>query len=117
MEAREPSKEKVVWFAMSFMAKDSAQRWAEHMSSWLVFPFPTWEVFIKEFWLRFFEENEQDHALLKLEFPVVLHGLPGHLLVHRQLRGPCQFQRPTYEGHKVLDQSRPGNQPCHNQVE
>ena len=37
------------------------------MSAKPVFPFPTWEAFLKEFWLRFVEENEQDHAQLKLE--------------------------------------------------
>ena len=67
MESREPSEEKVIWYAMSFMAKDSAQRWAEHMSARPVFPFPTWEAFLKEFWLQFVEENKQDHTLLKLE--------------------------------------------------
>ena len=66
-ESGEPSEEKVIQYAMSFMAKDSAQRWAKHMSTKLVFPFPTWEAFLKEFWLRFVKENEQDHVLLKLE--------------------------------------------------
>ena len=52
---------------MSFMAKDSAQWWAEQMSGKTVFPFPTWEGFVWDFRLQFIEENKQDHALLKLE--------------------------------------------------
>ncbi|CAK5265235.1 unnamed protein product [Mycena citricolor] len=31
------------------------------------FPFPTWALFVTEFKLRFVEENEQDHALARLE--------------------------------------------------
>ncbi len=67
VENRELSEEKVVWYAMSFMAKDAAQRWAERQSAKAEFPFPTWEMFVKEFRLHFVEENEQDHALHKLE--------------------------------------------------
>ena len=67
IENGEPSEEKLVRFALSFMAKDSAQRWAERHSSKPQFPFPTWAAFIAEFRLRFVEENEQDHALQKLE--------------------------------------------------
>jgi hypothetical protein len=52
---------------MSFMAKDSAQRWAKRQLAKPVFPFPTFEAFLTEFWLWFIEENEQDHALIKLE--------------------------------------------------
>jgi hypothetical protein len=52
---------------MSFMAKDSAQLWAERHSKKDEFPFPTWASFTAEFKLRFVEENEQDHALQKLE--------------------------------------------------
>ena len=66
-EGAQPSEEKLVRYAMSFMAKDSAQRWAERHSSKEPFPFPTWDSFVTEFRLRFVEENEQDHALLKLE--------------------------------------------------
>jgi len=61
------SEEKAVRFALSYMAKDSAQKWAERQSEKLPFPFPTWASFVNEFRLRFVEENEQDHALLKLE--------------------------------------------------
>jgi hypothetical protein len=67
VESGELSEEKVVQYAMSFMAKDSAQRWAERQSAKPVFPFPTFEAFLTEFQLRFIEENEQDHALIKLE--------------------------------------------------
>jgi hypothetical protein len=67
IENGEPSEEKLVRFALSFMAKDSAQRWSERHSSKPQFPFPTWAAFITEFRLRFVEENEQDHALQKLE--------------------------------------------------
>jgi hypothetical protein len=67
VESGELSEEKVVRYAMSFMAKDSAQRWAECQSAKPVFPFPTFEAFLTEFRLRFIEENEQDHALIKLE--------------------------------------------------
>src|ERR1700761_8061903 len=61
------SEEKAVHFAMSYMAKDAAQRWAERQSAKIPFPFPTWADFVREFRLRFVEENEQDHALAKLE--------------------------------------------------
>jgi hypothetical protein len=67
VESRELSEEKVVRYAMSFMAKDSAQRWVEHQSAKPVFLFPTFEAFLTEFRLRFIEENKQDHALIKLE--------------------------------------------------
>jgi hypothetical protein len=61
------SEERAVHFAMSYMAKDSAQRWAERQSAKDPFPFATWAAFVREFRLRFVEENEQDHALAKLE--------------------------------------------------
>ena len=61
------SEEKAVHYAMSYMAKDAAQRWAERQSAKSPFPFPTWTDFVREFRLRFVEENEQDHALAKLE--------------------------------------------------
>jgi hypothetical protein len=61
------SEEKAVHYAMSYMAKDAAQRWAERQSAKSPFPFPTWADFVREFRLRFVEENEQDHALAKLE--------------------------------------------------
>jgi hypothetical protein len=67
VESGELSEEKVIWYAMSFMAKDSVQQWAEHQSAKPIFPFPTFEVFLTEFQLWFIEENEQDHALIKLE--------------------------------------------------
>jgi hypothetical protein len=67
VQSGELSEEKVVRYAMSFMAKDSAQRWAEHQSAKPVFLFPTFKVFLTEFRLRFIEENEQDHTLIKLE--------------------------------------------------
>ena len=67
LDGGELSEEKAVHYAMSFMAKDSAQRWAERQSSRDPFPFQTWDAFIREFRLRFVEENEQDHALAKLE--------------------------------------------------
>jgi hypothetical protein len=61
------SQEKLVRFAMSFMLKDAAARWAERRASAVPFPFPTWAQFEAEFQLRFVEENEQDQALTKLE--------------------------------------------------
>ncbi|CAK5270684.1 unnamed protein product [Mycena citricolor] len=61
------SAEKVVRFALSYMSKDSAASWSERMSKCTPFPFPTWAVFVTEFKLRFVEENEQDHALARLE--------------------------------------------------
>ncbi|CAK5282139.1 unnamed protein product [Mycena citricolor] len=61
------SEERVVRFALSYMSKDSAASWSERMSERLVFPFPTWSSFVAEFKLRFVEENEQDHALARLE--------------------------------------------------
>ncbi|KAK6974205.1 hypothetical protein R3P38DRAFT_3133939, partial [Favolaschia claudopus] len=67
VEGGELSKEKAVRFTMSFMSKDSAQKWAERMSIKTPFPFLTWDAFTKEFCSRFVEENEQDHALHKLE--------------------------------------------------
>jgi hypothetical protein len=67
VESGELSEEKVVRYTMSFMAKDCSQRWAEHQSDKPVFLFPTFEVFLTEFRLRFIEENEQDQALSKLE--------------------------------------------------
>jgi hypothetical protein len=67
LEHGEPSEEKAVRFAMSFMAKDAAQRWAERQSAKDPFPFSAWTEFVREFRLRFVEENEQDHALAKLE--------------------------------------------------
>jgi hypothetical protein len=67
LEGEEHSEEKAVHYAMSFMAKDAAQRWAERQSGKSPFPFPTWDAFAREFRLRFVEENEQDHALARLE--------------------------------------------------
>ncbi len=67
VENGEPSEQKLVRFALSFMAKDAAQRWAERQSAKREFPFATWESFAAEFRLRFVEENEQDHAMNKLE--------------------------------------------------
>ncbi|CAK5284711.1 unnamed protein product [Mycena citricolor] len=61
------SEERVVRFALSYMSKDSAASWSERMSERLVFPFLTWSSFVAEFKLRFVEENEQDHALARLE--------------------------------------------------
>jgi hypothetical protein len=61
------SQEKLVQFAMSFMSKCTAARWAERHASADPFPFPTWTKFEAEFHLRFVEENEQDQALTKLE--------------------------------------------------
>jgi hypothetical protein len=61
------SQEKFVWFAMSFMLKDTATQWAERCSSAILFPFPTWTKFEAEFHLWFVEENKQDQALTKLE--------------------------------------------------
>ncbi|CAK5277217.1 unnamed protein product [Mycena citricolor] len=61
------SEEKVVRFALSYMSKDSAASWSERMSEHTPFPFPTWALFVTEFKLRFVEENEQDHALARLE--------------------------------------------------
>jgi hypothetical protein len=52
---------------MSFMAKDAAQHWAEHHSAKVPFALDTWVEFVREFRLRFVEENKQDHALSKLE--------------------------------------------------
>jgi hypothetical protein len=69
------SEEKAVHYAMSFMAKDSAQRWAERQSAKDPFPFPDWASFVREFRLRFVEENEQDHALAKLESRSYFMGL------------------------------------------
>ena len=67
LEGGEASEEKAIRFAMSFMAKDAAQRWAERQSAKEPFPFDSWAEFVREFRLRFVEENEQDHALAKLE--------------------------------------------------
>ncbi|CAK5271114.1 unnamed protein product [Mycena citricolor] len=61
------SEERVVRFALSYMSKDSAAAWSEHMSERSLFPFPTWNSFVAKFKLRFVEENEQDHALARLE--------------------------------------------------
>jgi hypothetical protein len=61
------SQEKLVRFAMSFMSKGAAARWAERHASANPFPFPVWAKFEAEFRLRFVEENEQDQALNKLE--------------------------------------------------
>jgi hypothetical protein len=61
------SQEKLIRFAMSFMSKGVAARWAEQHTSADLFPFPTWTKFEAEFRLRFVEENEQDQALTKLE--------------------------------------------------
>ncbi|CAK5278254.1 unnamed protein product [Mycena citricolor] len=49
------------------MSKDSAASWSKCMSKRTPFPFPTWALFVTEFKLRFVEENEQDHALARLE--------------------------------------------------
>ena len=67
MEGDQYSEVKVVRYAMSYMSADAAGRWAERQSARTPFPFPTWSSFVKEFRLQFVEENEQDHALLKLE--------------------------------------------------
>jgi hypothetical protein len=42
-------------------------RWAEHCSSAVPFPFPTWAGFEAKFHLQSVEENEQNQALTKLE--------------------------------------------------
>jgi hypothetical protein len=65
---------KLVQFFMSFVAKDSARKWAEHCSATISFPFPIWAEFKHEFWLQFIEENEQDQVLLKLEFQECFQG-------------------------------------------
>jgi hypothetical protein len=59
--------EKLVWYTMSFMAKDKARHWVEHQSAAVLFPFSTWAESESEFCLRFVKENKQDQALLKLE--------------------------------------------------
>ena len=58
---------KLVHFAMSYMSADSAARWAERQERKEPFPYPTWNAFVTDFKLRFVQENEQDHALQKLE--------------------------------------------------
>jgi hypothetical protein len=87
------SQEKLVQFAMSFMSKDAAARWAERRTSTVPFPFPTWAQFEAEFQLWFVEER----------VPLVLPGLPGHLLVHGRLRG-------TGRNGRLLGCSHPGHQ-------
>jgi hypothetical protein len=82
MADRFVSQEKLVWFAMSFMSKDVAARWAERRASAVPFPFPTWAQFKAEFQLRFVEENEQDQALTKLES-------------HSYFQGSCDIYRYT----------------------
>jgi hypothetical protein len=72
LENNEPSEEKAVWFAMSFMVKDTAQRWAEHQAAKT--PLATWKDFIWESQLQFVKENEQDHTLAKLESQVYSMG-------------------------------------------
>ena len=67
LDAGEPSEVKVVRFAMTFMSTGAAQHWAECQSNKTIFPFVTWDGFVSEFKLRFIAENEQDHALQKLE--------------------------------------------------
>ena len=74
VEGGQPSEQKLVRYALSYMAKDAAQRWAERQSSKPDFPFPTWDSFVTEFRLRFVEENEQDHAMNKLESRVYHMG-------------------------------------------
>ncbi|CAK5263364.1 unnamed protein product [Mycena citricolor] len=69
------SEEKVVRFTLSYMSKDSAASWSERMSERTPFPFPTWTLFVTEFKLRFVEENEQDHALARLETHLYYMGL------------------------------------------
>ncbi|KAF8193480.1 hypothetical protein K438DRAFT_1969385 [Mycena galopus ATCC 62051] len=59
--------EKLVCYAISFMARDTAGRWAEQQSTIVPFPFPSWAEFETKFRLWFIEENEQDQALLHLE--------------------------------------------------
>jgi hypothetical protein len=68
------SQEKLVRFAMSFMSRDAAARWAERRASAVPFLFPTWAQFEAEFRLRFVEENEQDQALTKLESRLYFQG-------------------------------------------
>lgn len=58
---------RLVRYAMSFMSKDSAQLWTQRMSSRNPFPFSTYAQFVEEFKQRFVQENEQSHALDKLE--------------------------------------------------
>ena len=67
VENGEPSEEKVVRYAMSYMAEDSAQCWVECQSAKSTFPFASWESFVWEFCLCFVEKNKQDHTLAKLE--------------------------------------------------
>ena len=49
------------------MAADSAQCWAERHSAREPFLLGTWADFVREFKQRFVQENEQDHALQRLE--------------------------------------------------
>jgi hypothetical protein len=52
------SEEKLVRFAMSFMAKDTAAQWAKCRSAIIPFLFPTWAEFATEFHLWFIEKNK-----------------------------------------------------------
>ena len=66
-EHGEPSEEKVIRFALSYMSEGAAQRWAECHGSSEELPWYTWNGFVADFKLRFVEENEQDHAIASLE--------------------------------------------------
>jgi hypothetical protein len=68
--------EKLIRFAMSFMSKDAAARWAERHSSAIPFLFATWAQFEAEFRLQFVEENKQDQTLTKLESHSYFQGAP-----------------------------------------
>nr|GAT48238.1 predicted protein [Mycena chlorophos] len=61
-----PSEDKAIHFALSYMSDSSAQKWAEcHGGKDL--PWDSWGDFVAEFKLHFVEENEQDHTIAKLE--------------------------------------------------
>nr|GAT49015.1 gag protein [Mycena chlorophos] len=61
-----PSEDKAIRFALSYMSDSSAQKWAERHGGEDL-PWDSWGDFVAEFKLRFVEENEQDHAIAKLE--------------------------------------------------
>jgi hypothetical protein len=119
------SQEKLVQFAISFMSKDVAARWAERCLSTVLFLFPTWTGFEAKFCLQFVEENEQDqrlhghscsgHQVPLRPQPADQHG--GYNIWNR----PCLTDYAGWREHafwqyKVFARVRTGNTPAHPPV-
>ena len=88
LENNEPSEEKAVRFAMSFMAKDAAQRWAERQK--LQGPLPPRNLggLCPGVPPPLRRGKRARPCSSQTRDPGLLHGFPGRLQVHGRLRRP-----------------------------